>query len=300
MVLGVQLEGVCMYVNWTPRLRRYVLRQALLGITPIAEIARNRHVPPRTIYYLLKRYKLGGWTAIEPNQRGRKKEPLNPNFIRLVSDEWNKHKIGSHKLWLRLKSKGCGVSQRKIQQIYNDHGFKLCKRKRPSQIKFVKYEYPNPNDMWHTDWTVDPVTGQNLIAFIDDCTRVLIHAEIFAHATTENTLLAFRNAITKYGKPKAILTDNGPQFTPARAEKGPFTMSCDELGIRHVLGRIHHPQTNGKIERWFGTYKQEYDERFTCVDQYVKYYNEERLHQGIGYLTPMEKWNKLKCANNSV
>jgi putative transposase len=289
-----------MYVKWTPKLRRYVVKQVRLGITPITEIARNRHVPRRTIYYLLKRFKFGGFEALEPNQRGRKKEPLNPRFVQFVKDEWNAHKLGSHKLWLRLKSRGFSVSQRKIQEIYTEEGFKLNKRSRPSQIKFVKYEYPHPNDLWHADWTVDSATGQNLIAFLDDCTRVLIHAEIFAHATAENTILAFNNAITRHGKPDAILTDNGTQFTPARTEKGPFTQWCKENGIKHILGRIHHPQTNGKVERWFGTYKQEYDERFVCLEQYLKYYNEERLHQGIGYLTPMEKWNKLKCANNSV
>ena len=84
----------------------------------------------------------------------------------------------------------------------------------------------------------------------------------------------------------AILTDNGTQFTPARAEKGPFTEFCEKHGIKHILGRVHHPQTNGKIERWFGTYKQEYDERFRCLDDFIVFYNEDRLHQGIGYLTP--------------
>jgi putative transposase len=286
------------YVRWTPRLRRYVVRQALMGITPISEIARNRNVPRRTIYYLLKRFKEGGFEALEPKPKGRKKETLNPKFVQLVIEEWKKHKCGSHKMWLRLKSKGFSVSQRKIQEIYNEQGFKLNRRKRPNQIKFVKYERENPNELWHTDWTTDPVTGQQLIAFIDDCTRVLIHAEIFAHATTENTILAFKNAIARYGKPKAILTDNGTQFTPARAEKGPFTRWCEKQGIKHILGRVHHPQTNGKIERWFGTYKLEYDERFDNLQQFIKYYNENRLHQGIGYLTPKEKWDKLNCVQN--
>jgi len=286
------------YVKWTPRLRRYIIKQVRLGITPITTIARNRHVPRRTIYYLLKQFKQGGFEALDPKQKGRKKEPLNPHFIQLVINEWNAHKAGSHKMWLRLKNKGFNVSHRKIQEIYNQQGFKLNKRSRPSQIKFVKYERENPNDLWHTDWTMDPVTKQNLIAFIDDCTRVLIHAEIFAQPTTENTILAFRNAIARYGKPKAILTDNGSQFTPARSEKGLFTNWCEEQGIKHILGRVHHPQTNGKIERWFGTYKQEYDERFTNLEQFIKYYNEERLHQGIGYLTPREKWLKCQSVQN--
>ena len=188
------------YVEWTPKLRRYIIRQVELGITPISEIARNRRVPRRTIYYLLKRYREGGFNALEPRKRGRKKEPLNERFISLVIEEFNHFKCGSHKMWLRLKSKGFNVSERKIQQIYNENGFKLNKRKRPSQIKFVKYEYPNPHDLWHTDWTKDPVTGLYLIAFIDDCTRYLIHAEIFAQPTTENTILALQVAIAKHGK----------------------------------------------------------------------------------------------------
>ena len=42
-----------------------------------------------------------------------------------------------------------------------------------------------------------------------------------------------------------ILTDNGTQFTPARAVSGPFTQFCENRGIKHILGRVHHPQTNG-------------------------------------------------------
>lgn len=283
-----------MYVRWTPKLRRYIINQWKLGITPVAKIAEWRKVPKRTAYYLIEKYKKGGYESLAPRTKGRKKEPLNPKFTQLVIEEWKKHKCGSHKLWLRLKSKGFNVSQRKIQNVFNENGFKTNKRSRPKQIRFVKYERDSPNELWHTDWAVCPHTGKWVIAFIDDCTRVLIHAEYFAQATTENTILAFSNAIAKYGKPEAILTDNGVQFTPARAEKGPFTLWCEQNGIRHILGRVHHPQTNGKIERWFGTYSQEYDERFKNLNQFIKYYNEERLHQGIGYLTPMEKYEK--CA----
>ena len=283
-----------MYVNWTPKLRRYIINQWKLGITPVSEIARNRRVPRRTIYYLIERYKRYGYGGLEPKPKGRKKEALNPKFIRLIDDEWHKHKCGSHKMWLRLKSMGFNVSERKIQEVFNEKGFKTNRRDRPSQIKFVKYERQKPHELWHTDWAECPFTKQHIIAFIDDCSRVLIHAEYFAQATADNSIFAFKNAIARFGKPEAILTDNGVQFTPARGDKGSFTLFSEEQGIKHILGRIHHPQTNGKIERWFGTYKQEYDERFTCLNDFIKYYNEERLHQGIGYLTPLEKYESAK------
>ena len=283
-----------MYVDWTPRLRRYIINQWRLRITPISEIARNRRVPRRTVYYLIERYKRYGYEGLEPKPKGRKKESLNPKFIQLVIDEWNKHKCGSHKMRLRLRSMGFDVSERKIQDVFNEKGFRTNKRDRPSQIKFVKYERQKPNELWHTDWAVCPFTKQHIIAFIDDCSRVLIHAEYFAQPTAENSVIAFRNAIAKYGNPEAVLTDNGTQFTPARGDKGVFTLFCEEQGIKHILGRVHHPQTNGKIERWFGTYKQEYDERFSCLNDFIKYYNGDRLHQGIGYLTPLEKYKSAK------
>jgi len=69
---------------------------------------------------------------------------------------------------------------------------------------------------------------------------------------------------------------------------------CEEQGIKHILGRVHHPQTYGKIERWFGTYKQEFDERFSSLNEFIDYYNIERIHQGIGYITPIEKYESAK------
>ena len=209
----------------------------------------------------------------------------------------------SHKeIWIKKdalfpKRLGFGVSQRKIQKVYNKYGFKMNRRKRPSQIKFVKYEWPRPNMLWHTDWTTCPFTGKQMIAFIDDHSRFIVHAEFFENATTENTILAFANAMSRYGKPDQILTDNGVQFTPSRIESGPFTKWCEEKGIKHILGKVHHPQTHGKIERWFGTYKMEYDERFSCLHDFVKFYNEERIHQGINYATPLERY---RSAINSV
>ena len=160
------------------------------------------------------------------------------------------------------------------------------RRKRPSQIKFVKYEWPRPNMLWHTDWTTCPFTGKQLIAFIDDHSRFIVHAEYFSNASTENTILAFRAAIKRFGIPGAILTDNGVQFHI----HGDFEEFCRDNNINHILGRVHHPQTNGKIERWFGTYKTEFNKERDTLISFVDYYNKERLHQGIHYQVPLERY----------
>lgn len=285
------------YTKYTPRLRRWIINQCQMGITPIAQIARNRRVSRRSIYVLLKRFKKGGFDALEPKKRGRRKDIVNPEFERLVLAEWQNQPRGVHKIWIDLNQKGFSVSERKIQEVLRFNNIKMNRRSRPSQIKFTKYEWPEPNMLWHVDWTDCPFTKKKLIAFIDDYSRFIVHAEYFEHATTENTILAFANAISKHGKPQAVLSDQGTQFTPARAEKGPFTLWCESNEIKHILGRIHHPQTNGKIERWFGTYKLEYQPQRWTLDQYVYVYNYKRRHQGIGYIMPYQRY---MCANNSV
>lgn len=273
------------------------IKHVSMGISSIPQVAEVKKIPKQTLYNWISAYRRFGEVGLENRKPGAKEIEINSNFEQIVLLKWKERKRSSHKLWIDMKTKGYNVSERQIQKIYRKHGFKMNKRSRPSQIKFVKYEWPKPNMLWHTDWTVCPFTGLQLIAFIDDYSRFIVHAEYFNNATTENTLLAFQAAIKRYGKPDAILTDNGTQFTPARGELGPFTEFCELHGIKHILGRIHHPQTNGKVERWFGTYKQEFKEGEDTLDSFVKYYNERRLHQGINYLTPLERY---KSKINSV
>jgi putative transposase len=268
-----------------------------LGYSSISEVADLKGIPKQTLSRWLRNYGKFGEIGLENNKPGAKSLCINPNFEQLVLDKWKERKRSSHKLWIDMKTKGFNVSERQIQKIYQKYGLKMNKRSRPSQIKFVKYEWPRPNMLWHTDWTVCPFTGFQLIAFIDDYSRYIVHAEYFTNATTENTLLAFARAIKQHDKPDAVLTDNGTQFTPARGEKGPFDEFCEINGIHHILGRIHHPQTNGKIERWFGTYKQEFKNGEDTLNSFVKFYNEERLHQGINYSTPLQRY---KCNINVV
>lgn len=275
----------------------WCVRQALLGVTPITEIAKARRVPRRTLYRWIQRYRQHGASGLENKTPGARPLQINVSFENYIVERFRALRCGSHKLWLENNKLGFGVSERQIQKVLRAHDLKMNTRSRPSQIKFVKYERSKPNELWHTDWTDCPFTKKKLIAFIDDNSRFIVHAEYFENANTENTLLAFSNAITRYGKPSEILTDNGTQFTPARAQRGPFTQWCEENSIKHILGRVHHPQTNGKIERWFGTYKLEYDDRFNCLNDFVKFYNEVRLHQGINYARPLDRY---KSAINAV
>lgn len=271
-------------------LKKRVLKHVKMRLAPVEHVARVRRIPKQTIYRWLQLFDRFGESALENKPPGAKPWRINVTFEKIVLGLWNERERGVHKMWCALRTIGFDVSERQIQKVYRTHLLKMSKRSRPSQIKYVSYEWPKPNSCWHTDWTSCPFTGRNLIAFIDDHSRFLVHAQYFDSPTTENTILAFQNAIAKHGKPEAIITDNGTQFTPARAQEGPFTKWCQEQGIKHILGRVHHPQTNGKIERWFGTYKSEFKDGEDTLETFLKFYNYERLHQSLGYKVPFERY----------
>jgi putative transposase len=278
---------------YDPSFKKRILKHCDLSVSNISQVSSIRNVPRRTIYRWKERCKKYGESGLQNRKPGAKATNVNSIFSTKVIELWHERPRGVHKIWLDLQRLGYGVSERQLRKIYRREGFKMNKRKRPSQIKFVKYEWPEPNMLWHVDWTECPFTKNKLIAFIDDYSRYIVHAEYFVNATTENTILAFQIAMQKYGKPQAILSDNGVQFTPARAESGPFSRFCEENGIKHILGRVHHPQTNGKIERWFGTYKLEFQHGKDTLDTFLKFYNEERRHQGIGYIVPLQRYRSV-------
>jgi len=136
-------------------------------------------------------------------------------------------------------------------------------------------------ELWHTDWAK---LDKWFIAYLDDASRFVVGYGLFDSPTSENALKVLDDAVFRYGKPDYILTDRGPQFyaNAIVKEKGLtiFEEHLNELGIKHIVGRVSHPQTNGKIERFYGTVKDKIDE-FSSVDELIAYYNSIRPHMSL-------------------
>ncbi|MGB6531349.1 MAG: IS481 family transposase, partial [Candidatus Nitrosopolaris sp.] len=82
----------------------------------------------------------------------------------------------------------------------------------------------------------------------------------FDEATTENAISILVDCINTYGKPLELLTDHGSQFYANFGEIKSVGISKYQQylidgKINHILGRVHHPQTNGKIERFYETFQ---------------------------------------------
>jgi putative transposase len=175
--------------------------------------------------------------------------------------------------------------------------------KRRGQRKYCSYRWPSEFRVLHTDWCVCPVTKKQLIAYIDDHSRFIVGYGLYDKVTTENALNCLYRVLFEHGVPYAIITDRGSPFYAnkiGKKKKGKckFQEVLEDMGIRHIVARAHHPQTNGKVERWFGTYKREFNERFKNIDDYVKFYNDKRPHQRIGYKTPAEVFFKKERVSN--
>jgi len=283
------------------RKQNWIVKKYLAGM-PTNKIATHLQIPLSTTYGIIKHYKNFGKT-IEPKPVGRPKQKINEKCQSWVKKEWQKYQCGSVKLHAIMKKRGVGISQRKIQQVLDENNLSAPCPKRRGQRKYCSYRWPSCLMTLHTDWTHCPITGKDFIAFIDDHSRFIVGYGLYNGATTENTLYCLYNIIAKYGVSYAIITDRGAHFYAnkmGKKKKGKckFQIILEEMGIQHIVGRAHHPQTNGKIERWFGTYKREFNDRFKSVDEYVHFYNYERPHQRLNYETPADVFGRMKCVWN--
>ena len=279
------------------RKQKWIVRRYLAGM-PTKKIAAHLQIPVSTTYHVLKHYKNFG-KIIEPKPRGRPKREINGNCKKLIKKEWQKFQCGSVKLHKILTNKGFGVSQHKIQQILDEYKLTAPCPKRRGQRKYCSYRWPDCLMVLHTDWSTCPITKKQIIAYIDDHSRFVVGYGLYDNATTENTLKCLYRIMFEHGIPHVVITDCGSHFYANKIGKKKqgkckFQEVLEELGIKHIVARAHHPQTNGKIERWFGTYKREFNERFKNIDEYVKFYNEERPHQRLDYKTPMEVFKNVQ------
>ena len=80
---------------------------------------------------------------------------------------------------------------------------------------------------------------------------------VFDEATTEHAVWVLHGAIAGYDMPASILSDHGSRFYANASEcrgkgESEFERELFILEIKHILVRVRHPQTNGKLERFHG------------------------------------------------
>ncbi|MDP2749206.1 MAG: DDE-type integrase/transposase/recombinase [Nanoarchaeota archaeon] len=287
----------CFYGKTNEKKRKWIIDQFRTGRS-VTSIARIQKVSRQLVYKLAKKFKKEGKSAYFAKKSGRPKNKINVSFVKRVVSLRKEADYGSEKLHFVLTKQGFSVSQRQIQRILDEQKLTDPCPKRRGQRKYVRYQWPLSNYMWHVDWTQE---GEDLYcSYIDDRSRKIMAAGKFKNATAENGQFVLHQAILANETcPAIILSDKGAQFyankRDKKGEKGlcEFEKELAELGIEFWTARRNHPQTNGKMEKWFDTLKKRMKKHpDETLQTFVKWYNEGRIHHALDYKTPEEVYRE--------
>lgn len=165
-----------------------------------------------------------------------------------------------------------------------------------------EFERARPNQLWQTDLFTFILKRQNrrvyLVAFMDDHSRFVVSFGLHASQSAALVLEVLRAAISSYQPPEEILCDNGSQYVTWRG-KSAFARELEKRGIKQVVSAPQHPQTLGKIERFWGTLWRECVESAIFLDLedarrrialFIDHYNFQRPHRGLDGLIPADRF----------
>lgn len=153
-----------------------------------------------------------------------------------------------------------------------------------------------PHEHWHIDFSYVNIAGTfyYLCSILDGASRYIVQWDIREAMKESDAEIVLQRAREKYplARPR-VISDNGPQFISKD-----FKEFIRLWQTSHVLTSPHYPQSNGKLERFHRTLKEQairpktpltLEEARKIVGEFVDHYNTVRLHSAIGYVTPEDR-----------
>ena len=259
-----------------------------------------------TFYNWLKRYEDGGLDALED----RKPAP---------GIAWNKIPEVHRDALIEMALDKPELSPRELAVSYTDEKkyfvsestvYRLLKAQdlitSPAYILMQasdRFQHPSTrvNELWQTDFTYFKIVGWGwyyLSTVLDDYSRFIVAWRLCQSMSTRDVTDTLDDALTFTGldevkvnhKPR-LLSDNGPCYI-----SGELSEYLETQNMSHTRGRPYHPQTQGKIERWHRSMKNQIllnnyylpSELQEHLQRFVSYYNHERYHESLHNLTPAD------------
>jgi putative transposase len=294
----------------TPAKVKYIIRAKIKNISSRI-IAQDMKVSIRTVNRVW-----GHWMKnkepLAPKRFGRPNTSLSEADKCLILEIHKEQNSGARRLEVVIKHKyGRHIPHNAIHEVLLENGLaeenaKKKKRRKP----YIRYEREHSLSLVHLDWHTSRINGKEVCVVLDDSSRFILAGGEFAVATAETSIGLVRKALEDYGEIRRIrevLTDHGTQFFANRLDKNgesesAFGAFLAENGITHILAGVRHPQTNGKIEKWYHTYEKS-RKIFDNFDRFVDWYNSTRYHESLDekrYLqTPEDAfWSRMPVECN--
>jgi transposase InsO family protein len=273
---------------------------------PAGDFAALVGLSKHTLYAWKARFAKEGPAGLLDQPRGGRPGSRLPELTRRTilllkqsNPDWGCQRISD----MLLRGPALPASAAAVARVLHEAGYELEEvATRPHPDKVRHFERARPNQLWQTDLFTFILKRQNrrvyLVAFMDDHSRFIVGYGLHASQSSALVLEVLRAALTSYGTPEEILTDNGSQYVTWRGQSA-FAKELEKRGIHQIVAAPRHPQTLGKIERFWGTLWRGCVESAVFVDLgdaqrriglFIDHYNFQRPHQGIDGLVPADRF----------
>lgn len=298
---------------WSPRdvmsLRQEFVLLAQQPDANIRELCRRFTISPATAYKLLKRYAQHGHAGLADQSRrpqhspGRTPAEMERAIVALrqAHPAWGGRKISARLLELGHANVPPPST---VTSILHRHGL-ISPAASAAAAPWVRFEHAQPNELWQIDFKghfETPAGTCHPLTLIDDHSRYNLLLTACSRTHTATVQQALSESFRRYGLPVRINADNGPPWGSPRApEHGltDLTVWLLRLGISVSHSRPHHPQTNGKLERFHRALKAEVlngrsfedlHQAQMAFDRWRAVYNQQRPHEAIGMAVPLSRY----------
>ncbi|HQR45952.1 MAG TPA: IS481 family transposase [Thermoanaerobaculia bacterium] len=287
-------------------LRLRAVEEIIRQGAPYQDVARAYGVGTTTLSAWVRSYRLQGVEGLkairvpaQPDQRP-KADPRHQavGALRREHPEYGTRRIRD----ILARFEALGVSETEVRRILHDEGLLESRpATAPREHPERRFERAEPNQLWQSDIFTFLLRKHQRVyvaVFMDDHSRFIVGHALAHHQKSELVMEAFERGIAAFGAPREILTDQGRQYTAWRGTTE-FEQELRREGIRHIKSRPQHPQTLGKVERFWKTLWEEFLSRTVFADfadlerrlsLFIDAYNFQRPHQALGGLVPADRF----------
>ena len=198
--------------------------------------------------------------------------------------------------FMMLDDNVVAVSPSSVYRVLKSTGLLQVSEQKTSR-KGDGFDQPvKPHEHWHIDISYINIacTFYYLCSILDGYSRFIVQWALLKQMKESDIEIILQRALETCAEASPrVISDNGPQFIA-----NDFKEFIRTMEMTHVRTSPHYPQSNGKLERYHRTIKSEcvrqagwceLEQATAQIEQYVTYYNTQRLHSALGYVTPYAK-----------